>query len=115
MSSRADSALKFAAAISDKPDLQEAARDACQQARSQLAADVNLAVVFFSGYRPEDAGPLAKTLQKELGAACVLGCPAESLGLQRSGGRRFARDRRLARPSAGRGTDADAFGIRDDG
>jgi small ligand-binding sensory domain FIST len=79
MSSRVHSAPKFAAAIADHPDLQVAAQGACQQALAQLAADANLAIVFFSGYRPDDTAALAKTLQKELGAACVLGCPAESL------------------------------------
>jgi len=79
MTSRVETAPRFAAAISQQSDPKDAAREACGLAKSQLDAAPDLAIVFVSGHDPDDFVALAQVLQEGLGKVCLLGCSAESL------------------------------------
>jgi small ligand-binding sensory domain FIST len=79
MTTQALDAPRFAAALSVEADAREAAREACRQARAELAATPNLAIAFVSGDYRDSFPELAAALHAELGAECLLGCTAESL------------------------------------
>src|SRR4051794_22916693 len=71
--------LCFAAALSRRADTEEAAREASQQAREQLAGTANLALVFASAHHQEHFSAIAHVLGRELEEALVVGCTGESI------------------------------------
>lgn len=71
--------MPYAAALSTAWDTQQAAAEACDQARGRLDADPDLAVVFFSPHHREAGVALAATLAGRLRAKCLIGTVAESV------------------------------------
>ena len=79
MNSSLASAPRFAAAVSNANDAAVAAREACRQARDELGAKPNLAMVFASFQHQEQFASLASQVDAELSADCLLGCTGESI------------------------------------
>ena len=71
--------MPFAAALATVEATLPAVEDACQQARTGLPGDVDLAVLFFSAQHARAAEVLARTVQKQLRPGCLIGCVAESV------------------------------------
>ena len=75
-----DSATPRAAAVcSELADTAAAAKDACRRGLAALAAKPDLAIVFASFHHQEKFDELARVLDAELGADCLVGCTGESI------------------------------------
>ena len=70
---------KFAAAVVDSPQLENAIQTAVTQITSQLDGSPDLLFAFFSEYEPELFDEVTPALQKLSGATNVVGCSCESV------------------------------------
>ncbi|MHB1423472.1 MAG: FIST signal transduction protein [Gemmataceae bacterium] len=71
--------MPFAAALSTAEPTLRAVEEVCDQTRSHLAGEADLAVMFFSTHHARAADVLARTVQQRLSPRCLLGCVAETV------------------------------------
>jgi small ligand-binding sensory domain FIST len=71
--------MPFAAALSTAEPTRQAAEEVCQQVRSRLPGEIDLAIAFFSTHHARAADVLAHAVQERLAPRCLLGCIAESV------------------------------------
>jgi small ligand-binding sensory domain FIST len=71
--------MPFAAALSTAGPTSQAVQEVCEQIRSQLGGDGELAVLFFSTHHARAADVLMQTVRERLSPRCLLGCVAESV------------------------------------
>ena len=78
--SRAATGLRFASALSRKPDTEAAVRDLADAVRMQIGgASIHLAFVFFSPHHSQKAELIARMLHEELSVEVCLGCSGEGV------------------------------------
>src|SRR5262245_57255352 len=71
--------MPFACALSTAAATADAVRQACDDARAELGAQPDLAVVFYSPHHLPAVRELAQSLNERLGAQAMLGCVAETV------------------------------------
>jgi small ligand-binding sensory domain FIST len=77
------SAMRFAAAVSTRPEARAAAAEACDAACSALGTGPHLALAFVTPHHTDQLDALAALLRQRLAPASVLGCTAEAVACGR--------------------------------
>jgi small ligand-binding sensory domain FIST len=71
--------MPFASALSTAEPTLRAVEEICEQTRTRLPGEVDLALVFFSTHHARAADALRRSVQERLAPRCLLGCIAESV------------------------------------